>query len=502
MYNKVVSFFQTVLFLTGFFVAFLFGMSSSAYAGPGSDNPCTDGTASCSNYTCTAADAASRNNGCAQAGQVITIVAVNLTCNDAQCTLSQSPSVAGATGVVYTCPYGTVNGKCLENPSALPGTYQPGQTINIAQFLQTGCGAIQIDFDTTGATGTGGAGAAVIDTGRPCAASQPSGGGSSTGTWTNCGSCNCTEAGVGDRGPECQRNPQGQCVWNPSLCGPKATPPPPKPVCGEACSIDSDCAPAAGFGVQVVCRAGRCENATCPAGQTIFGNNCTCGANAQRCGQPCGHAFGLCAEGVCRYVNVSSPGYCPWGWPQTYCVGTQNGYQNKQCTVGDTPGAYLEGPNGKLVGFTVQEMQASCQLCGDGLVQPPEECDAGSKNGTAETTCGINCKYVQATPTPTPLPFVCVSVTKDIDSPKVGQSVRFTCGSAPGATKYEFRYQRIPPSGEPVASGSSSSADSGAIATTVEGSNVTLPFVITKPGTYKVQCRPCKDDVCLPFEVL
>lgn len=84
--------------------------------------------------------------------------------------------------------------------------------------------------------------------------------------------------------------------------------------------------------------------------------------------------------------------------------------------------------------------------------------------------------------TPETPPFVCVSLSKDIDSPKFGQSVRFTCGTVSTATRYEFQYKV----GNEV----------GTINPVTAGSNVTEPFAITKTGNYQAQCRPCTNAEC------
>jgi hypothetical protein len=91
----------------------------------------------------------------------------------------------------------------------------------------------------------------------------------------------------------------------------------------------------------------------------------------------------------------------------------------------------------------------------------------------------------EPTPTPTPPPFVCLSVSKDIESPRYGQSVRFTCGTVTAATHYEFQYKV--------------GTESGTIAPQNAGANVTIPFAITKLGSYKAQCRPCTATECAPW---
>lgn len=165
--------------------------------------------------------------------------------------------------------------------------------------------------------------------------------------------------------------------------------------CGDKCTTSADCRNPSANGAPVACVNGTCQNTLCAAGQTIPGANCSCGANTRKCGQTCSGALGLCApgQGTCTYVNTSGP-YCPWGWSQTYCAGSSNGYKRTACTTGDAPGGgYLVGPAGKTSGLTVAEITASCQVCGNGSIETGEYCDDGKLNGDAtQCTCSKSCQ--------------------------------------------------------------------------------------------------------------
>ncbi len=96
----------------------------------------------------------------------------NLNCNGVSCTLTQSTQCANATGTMFYCPGGLVNGSCLENPVSI-GTFQPGQTVDVSQYFTRGCGGYQIDFERQGAApGSATCGAATF-TNNTCSPTTP-----------------------------------------------------------------------------------------------------------------------------------------------------------------------------------------------------------------------------------------------------------------------------------------------------------------------------------------
>jgi len=149
-------------------------------------------------------------------------------------------------------------------------------------------------------------------------------GGDKDGQYDNCGE-------VGRPGGPGEGN---QCGDGGYCCGPTGTKTPPqstpqptptpKAVCGEGCSVDSDCGDST-LGVPVVCREGQCVNQTCynSGGDTVFGSRCDCQL-PNACGAPCGSGIGLCDEGYsCTYAAQSTCG----GNGQGICVprGTEGG---------------------------------------------------------------------------------------------------------------------------------------------------------------------------------
>lgn len=227
-------------------------------------------------------------------------------------------------------------------------------------------------------------------------------------------------------------------------------------VCGDTCTTSAECKNPSANGAPVACVAGKCANTACAAGMTIPGANCSCGANTRRCGQTCSGALGLCGpgQGTCTYVNTNGP-YCPWGWSQTYCAGSSNGYKVTACTSGDTGGGYLVGPNGKVSGLTVAEITASCSICGNGTVEGTEQCDMGANNGKPGYPCSATCTLptpspvVTPSPTPTPSALICdltptFTSTGSVSAWKYGDMITFSVGAVPstripsgGSARYE-----------------------------------------------------------------
>ena len=225
--------------------------------------------------------------------------------------------------------------------------------------------------------------------------------------WGACGSCDCASIGIGTN-PQCQTSPGG-CVWNPSTCGGGSGGPPPPPPsqlsCGSPCTSNAQCRNPSPTGATVQCIGGFCVNTNCPTlsgpSYTVPGANCDCGGNPQQCGQQCGGAFGLCApgQGDCTFV-VSQPICFQSGWQNnTYCANTYNGYTRPWCSDGIGTASYLLGPGGQTSGFTTAQIAASCTHCGDGYIQPSEQCDDGGFNGTSSSNCSATCT-INSAPAP------------------------------------------------------------------------------------------------------
>lgn len=108
-------------------------------------------------------------------------------------------------------------------------------------------------------------------------------------------------------------------------------------------------------------------------------------------------------------------------------------------------------------------------------------------NNPTSATCVAASPSPSPTSTPTTPPLVCLQLTKDVASPVLGSSVRFTCGQVSQATSYQFRYK--------VGTGQEQT-----LGTSTSSSNVSQPLTISAGGTYKVQCRPCVGTACTQWE--
>jgi hypothetical protein len=89
---------------------------------------------------------------------------------------------------------------------------------------------------------------------------------------------------------------------------------------------------------------------------------------------------------------------------------------------------------------------------------------------------------------PTPLPLACMQITTNVTNPRLGQAVNFTCGQVAGANRYEFRYKII------------NTSFFGQIPTLEDNVTTSESFIISEPGSYKVQCRPCFNEACAMYE--
>ncbi len=91
---------------------------------------------------------------------------------------------------------------------------------------------------------------------------------------------------------------------------------------------------------------------------------------------------------------------------------------------------------------------------------------------------------VSSTPNEIPL---CLTISRDVQTPILGQQVRFTCGTVAGATSYEFRYRIL------------ESNEMGSLSPISQNSNISEPLTILKSGTYDVECKVCVKERCSPY---
>lgn len=164
---------------------------------------------------------------------------------------------------------------------------------------------------------------------------------------------------------------------------------PPKVVCGESCTQDSDCAPSTTYSVNVACRAGKCVNLDCQerGGQTENGSLCRCFGVSHKCGEPCSAAIGLCDAGLsCTYLAQSQ---CSSStrWPVCVPTGTQGGrgpltgvpqyqsasFERRQCGAGtgDPNNNYVYHP---AFASGMTNNQVLELICNPGTSSPTGQC--------------------------------------------------------------------------------------------------------------------------------
>lgn len=220
---------------------------------------------------------------------------------------------------------------------------------------------------------------------------------------------------------------------------------------------------------------------------TIYGTAGTACDNPLSRGA-CGSAGG-CSDGQQRLCSNGVLGACVIS---DACAAQQQTVSSGQSCDGLRRLSVGEASRGAFVGCQGTQ-NCFCSLSGTTLTGSVicytdidnDSCAAPGLNTTTGSTTVASIPTATPTTTIETPPFVCLSMSKDIENPKFGQSVRFTCGTVATATRYEFQYKV--------------GTQSGTIAPLNEGSNVTVPFAITKVGTYKAQCRPCKATECAPW---
>ncbi|MBP9700055.1 hypothetical protein KBD71_02115 [Candidatus Woesebacteria bacterium] len=251
----------------------------------------------------------------------------------------------------------------------------------------------------------------------------------------------------------CYRYPDGnvQCFREPTSCGAK-----------------SSC--------QTIVATTPPTTYSCPAPASCVGPNTPNGQLGQNCG-----SWGMVDGGG----TCSSGGFCCK--PNTYVdrCDWNHGGAGTTCTGDGVNRQYNNGVPTRpaCCGGLVEDGYGTCGCAPATPVPTPVPTPTPTPTPTATPT---------ATPTPTPTPTgtplaaVCMSITKDIQAPKLGNQVRFTCGTATNATRYEFRWKVGSTVTElnPISS----------------GSNISVPLTITTAGVYKAQCRPCVGNSCTEWE--
>jgi cysteine-rich repeat protein len=137
---------------------------------------------------------------------------------------------------------------------------------------------------------------------------------------------------------------------------------------------------------------GQCDVSTCGDGcvDVSAGEQCDFGAGNNVQGSGC--------NSNCQFSCTTSPNSCDDGNP---CNGLEtcqavtgpNGDQGQACAAGTPP------LNGTTCGMGLVCENGACttrpEVCGDGIIEAPEQCDLGSANGTGQgctSTCTFDCE--------------------------------------------------------------------------------------------------------------
>lgn len=217
---------------------------------------------------------------------------------------------------------------------------------------------------------------------------------------------------------------------------------------------------------------------SCPAPASCVGPNTPNGQPGQNCG-----SWGMVDGGG----TCSSGGFCCK--PNTYVdrCDWNHGGAGTTCTGDGVNRQYNNGVPTRpaCCGGLVEDGYGTCGCAPATPVPTPVPTPTPTPTPTA-TPVLTPTPTPTPTPTGTPLAAVCMSITKDVQTPKLGDQVRFTCGTATNATRYEFRWKM-------------DSATSGLNPISAT-SNISMPLTITTSGVYKVQCRPCVGNACTEWE--
>lgn len=108
--------------------------------------------------------------------------------------------------------------------------------------------------------------------------------------------------------------------------------------------------------------------------------------------------------------------------------------------------------------------------------------NAGCSYGQQDAQC--NCPVAATEPPKAP---ACTSLSSSNRTPKVGDSVTFTCATVSNAVRYEFQSAYS----NPKTSSNADVLDFKTLASATATSNQSVALTVDRPGRYVVQCRPC-----------
>lgn len=244
-------------------------------------------------------------------------------------------------------------------------------------------------------------------------------------------------------------------------------------------------------------QCGKCTDADLARADSATASECR--ANPGRCA-PLG---GKCSKaGYCGGALVAPT--CPYQNTPQGCagMGIRPDYPPGKCI--NTPGKQKDG----------QACTYGTQCCvgstGCGTCDIPNRnrcCQGFVTNAQGICSCPV-VTPTQAAPLKTQDLPTCTQINRDIEAPKKGQQVKFTCKASSNTDRYEFRY-RIQAAGSASTNNGNqhygTDSQNGSTNWTplepeIASSNVSKPLTINRSGKYQVVCRPCKGNVCADWQ--
>jgi cysteine-rich repeat protein len=189
---------------------------------------------------------------------------------------------------------------------------------------------------------------------------------------------------------------------------------------GTPCGAGGDAGPS-DAGAGDVCKSGKCMSAQCGDGIVEPPEQCDFGS---------GNGVGTGCEANCTFSCTLSPDSCV---TQDLCAGantctafTQGSSPGQKCVLGTPP------PDGTTCanGGTCKNHVCTTTNCGNGTLDPGEQCDWGTANNVAGSGCNPDCTFsCTITPNSCPSPDPCAA------QPQMCQSVAPPAGATGNGQK-------------------------------------------------------------------
>lgn len=170
------------------------------------------------------------------------------------------------------------------------------------------------------------------------------------------------------------------------------------------------------------------------------------------------------------------------------CSTTPNRSVFVGCGTGDQSAynCFVGCKNGQQYGKTcVNQPGLSCGAK-EGVATPPPQTPPPASTPPASNPPGSPPppSSPRPSPNPSPQPGQCVSISKSVQTPKIGDQVSFTCAPVNLATRYEFRYAY-------ATTNTVSENQYQALPPTSATANTSASITVDKVGRYVAMCRPC-----------